>query len=169
MQIFQWNHKTQTSQLVITIPIIIWVWWFCLNTDLDWFLIFSEYNNKIQLIVMILSKCRSFSEYVLRQNNQTQMIISMVIINQKICVLKKIITISWLLLLTVKRSKITEDLCVEAKSSNSDNNEAIQDVAKRLPMLDETIQNEATRLPMLDKAILMRPWGCQCWKSSSRT
>ena len=51
----------------------------------------------------------------------------------------------------------TLKICVEAKSSNSDNNEAIQDVAKRLPMLDETIQNEATRLPMLDKAILMRP------------
>ena len=47
------------------------------------------------------------------------------------------------------------------RSSNSDNNQycddnnAIQDVAKRSPMLDEAIQNGAMRPPMLDGA--MRP------------
>ena len=45
------------------------------------------------------------------------------------------------------------------RPSNSDDNEyrddndAIQDVAKRLPMLDEAIQNGAMRPPMLDAAI----------------
>ena len=34
-----------------------------------------------------------------------------------------------------------------------DDNDAIQDVAKRLPMLDEAIQNGAIRPPMLDEAI----------------
>ena len=34
-----------------------------------------------------------------------------------------------------------------------DDNDAIQDVAKRLPMLDEAIQNGAMRPPMLDEAI----------------
>ena len=34
-----------------------------------------------------------------------------------------------------------------------DDNDAIQDVAKRLPMLDEAIQNGAMRAPMLDQAI----------------
>ena len=34
-----------------------------------------------------------------------------------------------------------------------DDNEAIQDVAKRSPMLDEAIQNGAMRPPMLDGAI----------------
>ena len=47
------------------------------------------------------------------------------------------------------------------RSSNSDDNEkcddneAIQDMAKRSPMLDEAIQNGAMRPPMLDEA--MRP------------
>ena len=52
-------------------------------------------------------------------------------------------------------------------NDHRDDNDAFQDVAKRLPMLDEAIQNEAMRPPMLDKAILMRPRGPQCWKSSS--
>ena len=34
-----------------------------------------------------------------------------------------------------------------------DDNDAIQDLAKRLPMLDEAIQNGAMRAPMLDEAI----------------
>ena len=50
------------------------------------------------------------------------------------------------------KSKQSADFCydtlkiyVEAKSSNSDDNEAIQDFAARPPMLDEAIQNEAKR------------------------
>ena len=56
------------------------------------------------------------------------------------------------------KSKQSADFCydtlkiyVEAKSSNSDDNEVIQDLAMRPPMLDKAIQDEATRSPMLEE------------------
>ena len=39
-------------------------------------------------------------------------------------------------------------------NDHHDDNDAIQDVAKRSPMLDEAIKNGAMRPPMLDEAIL---------------
>ena len=69
------------------------------------------------------------------------------------------IKIRWKICIWTK-SKQSADFCydtlkiyVEAKSSNSDDNEVIQDLAARPPMLDKAIQNEAMRPPMLDKAI----------------
>ena len=70
----EFNNKSQLIVMILPLkhifqlhsyhhafmPIIIWVWWFCLYTDLQWFLIFSEYNNKSQLIVMILPKHKLF-------------------------------------------------------------------------------------------------------------
>ena len=76
----------------------------------------------------------------------------------------------------IQNGAMRPPMLVEAmRLSNSDDNDyhddndAFQDVAKRLPMLDEAIQNGAMRPPMLDKAILMRPRGPQCWKNSSST
>ena len=57
------------------------------------------------------------------QNDQAQMIMSMLEINWKICVQAKSKQSADFCYYTLKRSKITEDLCVEAKSSNSDDDE----------------------------------------------
>ena len=76
----------------------------------------SEYHNKSQLIVLILSKCRSFSEFdsnhrssVMKQNHQTQMMINMVIIKRKIIKNKSLQSADFCCF-TLKRWRISKDL-----------------------------------------------------------